>query len=139
VADFSADHWTGPSEGVLIKANESRFPPLLHVGITRDGVRADHTTISTSDAHKLADWIKENIPEPPPAPPEWRISRDATCALLEVLIDKENAHWPLMAYVRTSGEIVYPGGIPDGITPELHKEMICALLDAYYELHKGES
>ena len=137
MAGITVNHWSSDTEQVGI----CHSGELVEFSIkypNSDRI-SNWTTITRADAHKIADWIKENIPEPPPAPPEWRINRDKTCALLEVHIDKESRHWPLMAYVRTGGEIVYPGGIPEGVTPELHKEMICALLDAHYELHKGES
>lgn len=90
------------------------------------------TNITYADAHKVADWIKENIPESPPAPPEWRIDTHSGWATL--VIDGKDALWMNDVGDFSGDEI---GSIYwDRITPELHKEMICALLDAHYEMHK---
>lgn len=97
------------------------------------GVSSCMSRINSMDAHKLADWIKENIPEPPPAPPEWRIViGEERVALMIGLVS--------MGVIGSDG-IVRDYGVSeyDGVTPELHKEMICALLDAHYEMHKGDS
>ena len=142
MADFRADHWMGTSEGVLIKENCASYPPLLQVEIHRHGARVDHTTISNSDAHRLADWIKENIPEPPPAPPEWRIDTEGGESRLMVRGLTDITSETCCAWCRVASGSVYEHialSTVKGVTPELHKEMICALLDAHYAMHKGDS
>ena len=104
-------------------------------GYTNDGKMPVHVYVESREAHKLADWIKENIPEPPPAPPEWRIATGDGEATL--MIGDYQSVW-----LNKDGEFCgdSTASFSHGrITPALHKEMICALLDAHYELHKGES
>lgn len=103
--------------------------------VTKDDLHITDMLFSLSDAHKLADWIKENIPQPPPEPPKWRIDTSDGEATLIVGDGYCQAVW-----INKNGE--FCGDKMSEfvtVTPELHKEMICALLDAHYELHKGDS
>lgn len=120
----------------------------LNIEVTGDLRQFSDTLFTYADAHKLADWIKDNIPEPPPAPPEWRVVVNGSQAFLEICVDGAPVHWPTLAFTRRSGEVVslvstthtrHYRKVRDRITPELHKEMICALLDAHYAMHKGDS
>lgn len=131
MAEITVNHWNSKGEKLSVRLNSE----LVEIAIRyANRIRMEEwMNITYADAHKVADWIKENIPEPPPAPPEWRIViGEERVALMIGLVS--------MGVIGSDG-IVRDYGISeyDGVTPELHKEMICALLDAHYELHKGES
>jgi len=138
LAGITVNHWNSDTEqmgichsGELVEFS-IKYPNSDRI--------SNWTTITRADAHKIADWIKENIPEPPPAPPEWRVSDTGLDTVLECADASYDTGFAPLLWIRRDGS--FDNGtedFPSGVTPELHKEMICALLDAHYELHKGES
>ena len=131
MAEITVNHWNNRTEELGVCTSGE----LVEVSVRYESRPSVWTTITYADAHKVADWIKENIPEPPPAPPEWRIATGDGEATL--MIDDYQAVW-----LNKTGEFCGDSTASFSlgrITPELHKEMICALLDAHYELNKGES
>lgn len=130
MAEITVNHWNTSTEELGVCTSGK----LVEVSFRYESRPSVWTTITYADAHKVADWIKENIPEPPPAPPEWRI--DTSDGEVTLRVDEQ-----LMVWINKSGEFCgdNAGDLSKKLTPDLHKEMICALLDAHYELNKGES